>query len=87
VGSGERVKHWLSQALIKNTRPDSNSRPAMQISNPLLSHQTPLGLLTKPLPQKTLHCDVYTIHLPAPSQDANVWELCIEVKGFNQILH
>jgi hypothetical protein len=35
VGSGERVKPRLSQALTRGARPDSNSRPAVQISNPL----------------------------------------------------
>jgi hypothetical protein len=36
VGSGE-LKSRLSQALIRNIRPDSNSRPAVQISSLLLS--------------------------------------------------
>jgi hypothetical protein len=35
VGPGERVKLRLSQALTRGVRPDLNSRPAMQISNPL----------------------------------------------------
>jgi len=34
---GERVKSRLSQALTRSARPDSNSRPAVQISNPLPS--------------------------------------------------
>ena len=37
VGSGELVKPRLFQALTRGARPDSNSRPAMQISNSLLS--------------------------------------------------
>jgi len=37
VGSGEGVKPRLSQALTRGARPDSNSRPVMQISNPLPS--------------------------------------------------
>jgi len=41
VGAGEGVKPRLSQALIRGARPDSNSRPGMQISNPLPSHYTP----------------------------------------------
>jgi hypothetical protein len=35
VGPGERIKLRLSQALIRGARPDSNSRPAVQISSPL----------------------------------------------------
>jgi len=42
VGSGEQVKLRLSQALIKDARPDSNSRSAVQISSPL-PYATPLG--------------------------------------------
>jgi hypothetical protein len=37
VGPGERVKPRLSQALTRGARPDSNWRPAVQISNPLSS--------------------------------------------------
>ena len=37
MGLGERVKSRLSQALIRDARPDSNSRPAVQISSPLPS--------------------------------------------------
>jgi len=37
VGPGERVKPRLSQALTRDACPDSNSRPAVQISNSLLS--------------------------------------------------
>jgi len=40
VGPGEGVKPRLSQALTKDARPDSNSRPAVQISNPLPSRYT-----------------------------------------------
>jgi hypothetical protein len=36
MGLGERVKPQLSQALIKGAHPDSNSRPAVQISSPLV---------------------------------------------------
>ena len=35
VGSGEQVKPWLSQVLTIDTSNNSNSRPAVQISNPL----------------------------------------------------
>jgi hypothetical protein len=35
VGPDERVKPRLSQVFTRDARPDSNSRPAMQISNPL----------------------------------------------------
>jgi len=45
VGPDEGVKPWLSQALTRGARPDSNSRPAMQISNPLLSRYAAWGLL------------------------------------------
>ena len=38
VGPGERVKFRLFQALTRGARPDSNSRPAVLISSPLLSH-------------------------------------------------
>jgi hypothetical protein len=37
VGSGEEAKPRLSQALIRGVRPNSNSKPVVQISNPLLS--------------------------------------------------
>jgi hypothetical protein len=43
VGPGEGVKPWLSQALTRGARPDSNSRPAVQISNPLPSRYAPWG--------------------------------------------
>jgi len=45
VGPGEGVKLRLSQALTRGARPDSNSRPTMQISNPLPSRYVPWGLL------------------------------------------
>jgi len=38
VSSGEGVKPRLFQALTRSARPDSNSKPAMQISNSLPSH-------------------------------------------------
>ena len=41
VGSGERVKPRLSQAFTRGACPDSNSRPAMQISSPLPSRHAP----------------------------------------------
>jgi hypothetical protein len=37
VGSDKRVKLQLSQVFTRGARPDSNSRPTMQISSPLLS--------------------------------------------------
>jgi hypothetical protein len=37
AGLDERVKPWLSQALTRDARPDSNSRSAVQISNLLPS--------------------------------------------------
>jgi hypothetical protein len=37
VGSGERGKLWLSQTLTRGALPDSNSRPAVQISSHLSS--------------------------------------------------
>jgi len=54
VGPGEGVKPRLSQALTRGARPDSNSRPAVQISNPLPSRYAPWGLfldLRKPHPR------------------------------------
>jgi hypothetical protein len=47
VGPGERVKFWLSQALTRGARPDSNSRPAVQISNPLPSRYALWGYFIK----------------------------------------
>jgi hypothetical protein len=41
VGPGEGVKPRLSQTLIKDARLDSNSRPTVQISNPLPSCYAP----------------------------------------------
>jgi hypothetical protein len=41
MGPGERVKLRLFQALTGGVRPDSNSRPAVQISNPLSSRYAP----------------------------------------------
>jgi hypothetical protein len=41
VGPGERVKPRLFQALTRGTRPDSNSRPTVQISSPLPSRHAP----------------------------------------------
>jgi len=46
VGPDEGVKPQLSQALTRDARPDSNSRPAMQISNPLPSRYACWGLNT-----------------------------------------
>jgi hypothetical protein len=40
VGPGEGVKPRLFQTLIRDARPNSNSRPAMQISNSLPSRYT-----------------------------------------------
>jgi len=44
VGSDERVKPRLSQALTRGARPDSNSRLPVQISNLLSSRYVPWGL-------------------------------------------
>jgi len=44
VGPGEGVKPRLSQAFIRDACPDSNSRPTVQISNPLPSRYAPWGL-------------------------------------------
>jgi hypothetical protein len=38
VGSSKRVKSRLFQAFTRDARPDSNLRPAVQISNPLPSN-------------------------------------------------
>jgi len=45
VGPNERVKPRLFQALTRGARPDSNSRPAVQISSTLPSRYTPWGPL------------------------------------------
>jgi len=39
----EGVKSRLSQTLTRDARSDSNSRPAVQISNPLPSRYAPWG--------------------------------------------
>jgi len=44
VGPDEGVKPRLSQVLTRNARPDSNSRPAVQISNPLPSNREMLTI-------------------------------------------
>jgi len=44
VGSDERVKLRLSQTLTRDARPDSNSRPAVQILSLLPSRYVPWGL-------------------------------------------
>jgi len=54
VGPGEGVNSRLSQALTRGVRPDSNSRPAVQISNPLPSRYAPWGLVI-------LHANYYNI--------------------------
>jgi hypothetical protein len=43
IGPGEKVKLRLSQTLIKGARSYSNSRPAVQISNPLPSRYASWG--------------------------------------------
>jgi hypothetical protein len=43
-GPGEQVKPRLFQALTRGAIPDSNSRPAVQISSPLPSRYTLWGL-------------------------------------------
>ena len=44
VGPGERVKSRLFQTLTRGARPDSNSRPTVQISSSLPSRYAPWGL-------------------------------------------
>ena len=41
IGTDERVKPQMSQALTRDARPDSNSRPAVQISSALPSRYAP----------------------------------------------
>jgi len=41
MGSGKGVKSQLFQAFTRGARPDSNSRPAVQISNSLSSRYAP----------------------------------------------
>jgi hypothetical protein len=45
MGPGEQVKPRLFQALTRGARPDSNSRPDVQISSPLSSRYAPWGLI------------------------------------------
>jgi len=45
MGSGERVKPQLSQALTRDVRLDSNSRPVVQISSHLPSRYAPSSLV------------------------------------------
>jgi len=45
VGPGEGVKPRLSQALTRGARPDLNSKPAVQISNPFPSRYAPWRLI------------------------------------------
>jgi len=50
MGLGEGVKSRLFQTLIRDAHPDSNSRPAVQTSNPLPSryaHWDPIISLCK----------------------------------------
>ena len=54
MGPGERVKPRLSQVLIKDVRPDSNSRPAVQISSFLLSRHASWDPLNEEANMKTL---------------------------------
>jgi hypothetical protein len=49
VGPGERVKLRLSQTLTRDACPDSNSRPAVQISSFLSSRYAPEDLITNSL--------------------------------------
>jgi len=44
MGPDEEIKPRLSQALTRDARSDSNSKPAMQISNSLPSYYIPWGL-------------------------------------------
>jgi hypothetical protein len=50
VGPGEGVKPRLSQALTRDARLDSNSRPAVQISNPFAITLRPLRTTISTLP-------------------------------------
>jgi hypothetical protein len=52
MGPGKGVKPRLSQALTRGACPDSNSIPAVQISNPLPSRYAPWGRVSLSL---TLH--------------------------------
>jgi hypothetical protein len=73
VGPGEWVKLWLSQALIRDARPDSNSRPAMQISNPLSSPHAHWRLFSfQTATRELLKCYLYTLnHIVPPSNTYN----------------
>jgi hypothetical protein len=65
VGLGERLKPQLSQALTRDARPDSNSRPAVQISSPLPSHHAPWGrcMVTRTVHEFKMPC-IYIYELP-----------------------
>jgi hypothetical protein len=54
MGPGERVKPRLSQVLIKDICPDSNSRHAVQISSLLLSRHAFWDPLNEEANMKTL---------------------------------
>jgi len=46
MGLGEGIKFQLSQALIRGARLDSNSRLAVQISNPLPLRYAKISILS-----------------------------------------
>ena len=73
VGPGKRVKPRLSQALTRGARPDSNSRPAMQISNSLSSrHAHWRHFSFQTATRELLKCYLYTLnHMVPPSNTYN----------------
>jgi len=56
VSLGEQVKLRLSQALTRGARPDSNTRPAMQISSSLSSRYATWGCAIQ-------FCECLRLHL------------------------
>ena len=75
VGSGERVKPGLSQAIIRGARPDSNSRPAIFLKISLIeepcksSHLAALDIANKKA--GCLLCYDPNLRLPLwPSEEA-----------------
>jgi len=53
MGPGKGVKPRLSQTLTRGARPDSNSRPAVQIPNPLPSRYAQTPTPARQIPTET----------------------------------
>jgi len=73
VDPGERVKPRLSQTFTRGARPDSNSRPIVQISNPVSSrYATWIHFSFQTATRELLKCYLYTLnHIVPPSNTYN----------------